>query len=316
MPRWLRALITVALLVALASRLDWAEFAATAASVSLVPALGALVAAQFAMVVSAYKWTILSRPFDPGFPFPRAARIYYAGAFFGNFLPGSIGGDGYRAYKAYERLPDKTVAIVPILAERLSGLFFLAAAGAATASWQYSWRGDAMSGTAAAIGAAAATGALLPLLVMRHRTRLLGLLPPLRFGRLRAAALKVSDTVLRYGRGARLPLAVTLVTAIFYAFLLCGFFLLLRAAGADVGLADLLVAIMLSNLVAMLPLSINGYGLLDLSFVYLLHNFGASYEDAVLVMALQRGVLLFTSSLGGLFLLAPSGLSLGGRPRV
>jgi glucose uptake protein GlcU len=54
-------------------------------------------------------------------------------------------------------------------------------------------------------------------------------------------------------------------------------------------------------MVAMLPISINGIGLAEGSFAYLISKFGVSYETGIIVMILSRVLAVLISLLGGIF---------------
>ncbi len=61
------------------------------------------------------------------------------------------------------------------------------------------------------------------------------------------------------------------------------------------------MAVSLSTLVSLLPISINGIGLLDGSFIYVLQSFHVGYEQALLVIILVRLLSYLQSLLGGIF---------------
>ncbi len=68
----------------------------------------------------------------------------------------------------------------------------------------------------------------------------------------------------------------------------------------EISILTLVTIIMLTRIIAMIPVSLNGYGLLDGSFVYLISQTGISYEIAVLVMMLRRILGTGVSLFGGL----------------
>jgi hypothetical protein len=61
---------------------------------------------------------------------------------------------------------------------------------------------------------------------------------------------------------------------------------------------------MLSTLIANIPISINGIGLMDGSFIYLISKFGVDYDAAIIVMLIQRGLTIAVSLFGGIFYLS------------
>ena len=97
---------------------------------------------------------------------------------------------------------------------------------------------------------------------------------------------------------------VMVLSFLFHLFTLGWMFLLTRAVGAPVSFAALTLGTAGSNLAAMLPLSINGIGLWDGSFIYLMSAQGMSYNAALAMMLAIRTLLVPLSLIGGIFYLS------------
>src|SRR5690606_18422664 len=92
--------------------------------------LGILIALVF---VSAYKWRLLLSIHGVEYSTLRLSRYYFVALFFNNFLPTSIGGDGYRIYKTINNGRSKASAIIAVVMERVTGFGTLLALGAGAA---------------------------------------------------------------------------------------------------------------------------------------------------------------------------------------
>jgi uncharacterized membrane protein YbhN (UPF0104 family) len=79
------------------------------------------------------------------------------------------------------------------------------------------------------------------------------------------------------------------------------FVLLYYGADVPVSIFQLFVILTVMNLAAVLPISINGIGVMDGSFIYVAGLYGVSYDDAFVVMLITR-VLLIPISLIGAYL--------------
>jgi len=77
--------------------------------------------------------------------------------------------------------------------------------------------------------------------------------------------------------------------------------LLAKAVGGNITIFQLAVAVMISNLAAILPISLNGLGLMDGSFIYIVCLMGMNYEDGVEMMLINRIFLIFLSLIGAYF---------------
>lgn len=83
------------------------------------------------------------------------------------------------------------------------------------------------------------------------------------------------------------------------------FYLLLRyGAGVDISIPELFVVLTLVNLVAVLPVSINGLGVVDIAFVFLLGVYGVDSDSSLSVMLISRMLLILVSLIGAAFYLS------------
>ena len=65
--------------------------------------------------------------------------------FFSNFLPSTVGGDGYRMYKVFSINCSKAGAVMPVVMERLSGILALLFLGFLAAVISFHHYGDQVS---------------------------------------------------------------------------------------------------------------------------------------------------------------------------
>lgn len=162
-------------------------------------------------------------------------RLYFIGMFYNLFLPGGIGGDGYKIwYLQRARGTSVARAFQSVFFDRISGMFILCALGLLTA-----W----LSFPELPMRPALLIGTLLtiPLLYLTHRVTARQFLPSF-----------AATTLLSMG-----------VQAIQ---LLCAF-TLLKSIGLNTATGAYLTVFLGSSLVAVLPISIGGIGLRELVFV-------------------------------------------------
>src|SRR5690606_34718589 len=115
----------------------------------------------------------------------------------------------------------------------------------------------------------------------------------------------VDDYVRQPGRSA----AVLALSVVFHMSLAFAYFLILRY-GVDqpISMLEVLAVLSLATFVAVLPISINGLGVFEGTFIYLFAQYGVPPEVSIVPMILNRGLLIGLSLAGaGLYLLDTPG---------
>lgn len=252
------------------------------------------------VVLSSLKWMMLLTPFEARLSLLDAVRLYFITIFFNNFLPGSIGGDGYRGYQVYKSEGSISAAYFPIFMERVSGLMVLVLLGGIAGSLLYVHQRDFVS-LIIALSGFGATAAIMGFFCLAiYSKKILSLKFFSNKKRIHALAGKLSRNILIYKKYPKVILWTGFFTLLFYFLLFYARFLLLIATDGYVSFVVVVGVIMVSNVLAMLPVSLNGYGILDFSFIGLLSYYGVDYEKAVLVMLLYRCMQVMISAFGGL----------------
>jgi uncharacterized membrane protein YbhN (UPF0104 family) len=199
-------------------------------------------------------------------------RLYWLGMYYNLFLPGGIGGDGYKVYLLGKEFPGRRTAIFrALLLDRLSGMvallvlllaLFAAFAGAGYPSW---WRAAAL--------------ALVPL----------GLALSYGLGRWLFGEFRMA-----FGRTSWEALGVQ------GAQVLCAW-ALLAALGASHGpVLPYLLVFLASSVAAVLPLTVGGLGARELTFLYGAKLFALSVPVAVSVSVLFYVITAAVSLVGAL----------------
>jgi uncharacterized protein (TIRG00374 family) len=94
----LKLLVSVGLLGYLVTRIDGEQFAHKLASANFSYIALALVIYLGTQIVSALRWTVLTRPLGISTPYKDLAAYYFIGMFFNLFAPSTVGGDVSRVY--------------------------------------------------------------------------------------------------------------------------------------------------------------------------------------------------------------------------
>lgn len=295
-----KLLVTVSVCVFLVWKADWHEILESFHGANLLGIIVVFVSMVLCVTISAYKWQLLLNIHGAPFAFRELHRYYFIAMFFNNFLPTSIGGDGYRIYKTWHNPRSRTSAVISVFIERITGILSLLILGWIGAIAGYFHHGGEISRIVMLLGFLGLTVSIpLGLLLKNPKfgSWLIG------HRRLPAVIKVVWEHLDDYRRRPRQSLFVILVSVGFHIFTLGWMALLIASVGGAMAMADLIVVMALVGIAAIVPISINGIGVVDGSFIYLAGHFGLDYDLALTVMLAQRALLIPISLIGGLLYL-------------
>ena len=302
----LKMSVGLALCAIIVVNVDWAEAARSLAGTGL-GTVGAMYAILLALVfLSAYKWRVLLSMHGVEYTTLRLSKYYFIAVFFNNFLPTSIGGDGYRVYKTMGNGRSKASAVIAVVMERLTGFATLILLGVGAALL-----------VAADTGMDAALLWLVGLAVVVIGVPLAWRLRSFVPRRLVAATpekIRKIFTILvehwdDYLRQPRRSLGVLGISVVFHLGVAFAYLIILRyGAGQSISMAQLITALSITTLAAVLPISFNGLGVYEGTFIYLLAQYGVPPDVSIVPMLLNRGLLIAMSLAGaGVYLLDTAG---------
>ena len=142
---WLKVTITVVLCIFILTNADWESIFLAIQNAKGWYIIFVFLGMLLNIAVSALKWQILLAIHGINYQFGKLTGYYLAAGFFSNFLPGTIGGDGYRIYKTYQNSHSKTGAILSVFTERLVGFMVLLALGLCGSVGNFFLQGDKFS---------------------------------------------------------------------------------------------------------------------------------------------------------------------------
>jgi uncharacterized protein (TIRG00374 family) len=277
--------VTVTLGAWLIADIDWAEFRRTIGA-SEVWLLVAVVLLRFVGVwLSALKWSELLKVHHVRYRLHDLFGWYLVGVSISQFLPSLIGGDSYRIYKTYRNSRARVVALLAVLADRVTGAIALLAAAYAAAIWLYFRDHDALAAGVIVLGTAAAVGAATALLVLEksgyvHRFAASKYCPkPL------ASLIAHSRDYLK----PTAPMRVAWLYALaFHGSRVLCVWLILVAFGWHTDPLELTLAVTAVTIAGMLPISIGGLGVMEASFAYAIAYYGVPLAVGVATMLVMR----------------------------
>jgi len=268
----LKLAVTTILIWFVFGQIDAASFQATLQKANLWWLLGAFAAFNLSKIVSAIRLNGYFRDLEIPLSQTSNLKLYYLGMFYNLFLPGGVGGDGYKVYWLHQRYKTKIKSLVlATLLDRISGvaaLGFLAAILFVLSDFR------TLSDCLTLFAIVFAVG-VLPLYLVLHR----------KFFDTFNASLYKSTFLALVVQLLQLLSALSIVYAI--------------EASAIV---EYLTIFLISSVIAVLPLTIGGVGAREFTFFY---AFGliALEPNSGVVFCVLFFILTALSSLVGIFFL-------------
>jgi uncharacterized membrane protein YbhN (UPF0104 family) len=272
--RALGTLLGIGLLIFLLAEQGWAEISAALRQISPWQLALALLLMLLSRLSLIGRWHVLMRSGGVPIPLERSAALTFTGLFASNFLPTTIGGDVLRMAGAMQMGYDRAVCLASIATDRLVGM----AGMAMVLPLGLVPLGQTLT---------ASQAFALPALWQRGRSFLRRTLAVMAIWLSKPASLAAS---LGFTGGHMLCTFASMAV-------------LIRAMGEHVPFSLIAGLWSVAYFITLVPISINGYGLQELSISWLFHNVaGLSLTDSLLLALLMR-LLIMLASLPGAFYL-------------
>jgi hypothetical protein len=261
------------------------------------------------LALSAWRWGLLLRAQHIALGFAALTSSFLVATFFNNFLPSNIGGDVIRIRDSSAAAGSKTLATTVVLVDRgigLLGLVCVAAIGTTLAARTSDAIGPLGPGllwlTLAGAMALAAPAVLMPDTVGR-------VLRPLRALHqewVEERIERLTGALARF-RAAPGALLHCFVGAMLVQGVLVGFYAAIaRGLHIPVPPAHLAIIVPISFVVQMLPVSVNGLGVREMTFGVYFQRIGLPLESAI-ALSFIGAVLIMLCSMSGAVVYAARG---------
>jgi hypothetical protein len=296
-----KAVVSIALIWYLLSTTEFSAVFASLTSASPFWLLLSFVTLILGKIITSYRWQVLLKAQDIDIPLRFLIGSVFVGQFFNSFLPTTIGGDAMRAYDTASMSKDSTKSVVSVFADRLVGVFALALLALLALVIGYI-SGQDVSFYVVPVLLLFFLCSLGILLIFN--ARLLGFLDNLlRLLRLNKVANKLEEAyksinILKKEPGvlaiAFLASLVLQINVIFFYYFI--------GVSLDLGVSFLYFAMIVpvALVVLLVPFSINGIGIREGIFVYLLTGLGVQTKDAIALSWISFGLILTQGIIGGI----------------
>lgn len=296
----IKAVVSLSLLAFLLSRTELSRVYATLMSARLFWLVLAFLMLYIGKVITAYRWQGLLKAQAVEIPLRTLIASVFVGQFFNSFLPTTVGGDVVRAYDTAAQSKENLKSAISVFADRLIGVFALTLLAFLALAAGY-LRGEEVGFYAlpvVIVFAMSAFGMLLIyiewLAVLNDRflrvMRLDSIADQLEKAYRSLHLFKDRSSVMFNALGSSILLQVNVV--LFYYFI--GLSLDL-----DVSLLYFFMIVPVALVVLLIPFSINGIGIREGVFVFLLTSLGVEAKDAIALSLISFGLTLTQGVIGG-----------------
>jgi glycosyltransferase 2 family protein len=290
----IKPIISICMLALVLSLVDLSSLVSTMLSVPAFVVVTVVVGYTVGQIISAYKWWLIATAGSIETSYPNALKSYFIGMFANCFGLGTLGGDLTRAVLLANGKSVKAAALASVVADRAHGLAVLALLGTIAT---------------ACLGTQSLNSVLNPgwvyLLVIIGTTIVVGwLYGPrilLRIVReenpLRKKAEQISEV---FPKKTSVVLYITLISAAFHLLQISLHWIMGYGFGLSISWPFLLVTIPFINILSSLPISWNGLGVREASYIFFFASANIlSQEQAITFGAIWLLAVTISSSIGG-----------------
>ena len=299
---WLRITTSVVFILLIIYFSDVSEVFSNIAEANMGWLGVAIIFQFFGPIIISLRWRQLLAVQDVLLPWRYLFLSTLISTFFRQFLPSIVGGDIVRAHHAVKAGASMSISLMSLLVDRLSGMVALlvfaivgvAVGGDITDRLPGIWRWLAAAGVL--------LGALVVLLTFgapknKNANHTISNVTLIHKARLKLSNIANS---LRIYRGKfRVLLNSLLLSFALQANIVAFVWAISRALNMQVPFGAFFVVVPVATIVMMLPISINGIGLREGIYVFLLGSWGVSPEVSLSLAWIEYGIFLFFGLIGG-----------------
>jgi uncharacterized protein (TIRG00374 family) len=256
------------------------------------------------LFASAFRWQILARAQGDEVPLGFLAKSYLVAQFFNNFLPTRFGGDIVRIWDGsrYSRSLVKSSAIVMV--DRFSGVIVLFLMAVVASLFRLDMARQTpviwVSLLLGLVGLALVAVFFLPVFARLFASlRLKGFLD-----RLRGKILLFRETILHYRTQKRAFLRATFWAVLLQLNVIVYYFLIGQALHLKIHFIDYFIFIPIVLVIQIIPITINGLGLREGSYIEIFKFYGISARAAVSFSLVDVAFNLVLGLVGGIIYVA------------
>ena len=296
-----KAVISIALIWYLLSITEFSAVYASLRSATPFWLLLSFITLLIGKILTSYRWQVLLKAQDIVIPLRFLIASVFVGQFFNSFLPTTVGGDAMRAYDTASQSKESTKSVISVFADRLIGVFALVILALFALIVGY-LSGQDVSFYVIPVLLVFFLCSLAILMIIN--ARLVGILDRvLQYLRLPKIATKLDEayqSIHILKDEPRILLIAFLVSLLLQVNVILFYYFIGVSLDLGVSLLYFSMIVPVALVVLLVPFSINGIGIREGIFVYLLTELGVQTRDAIALSWISFGLMLTQGLIGGI----------------
>ena len=301
---WLKLAVGIALVVLLLTvQVRPSDISRQMAASNLIWILLAGALHIIGLLISAYRWQLLLAAQNVNAPIKDLIQSYLIGGFFNNFLPTRVGGDIYRMVDSKKYSGSLLRPFAVIIVERLTGVYALLLIGISAVIFYP--RFEEVKSLAIALFALAIAGIAVVLLFYgsdrfaEWLKRTTAKLP----ASVSTKILSMFDAFWYFSRSRGVLVSTFLLGFLLQANVILYYFFIAKGIQMPLNFQTTAIVMPILICIQLLPLTPNGIGVREFSYIYLLRPFGIDEAMAVAFSLWDYILTFFYGLIGGLLYL-------------
>jgi uncharacterized protein (TIRG00374 family) len=296
-----KAIVSIALIWYLFSITEFSAVIASLTSASPVWLVCAFITLIIGKIITSYRWQILLQAQEINIPLRFLIGSVFVGQFFNSFLPTTIGGDAMRAYDTATFSKNSTKSVVSVFADRIIGVLALAF----------------LAVLALIIGLVSGQDVsfyvvpvllvfffcLIGMLLVFNSKMYKSIEKLLVIIHLEKISNKLEEAYLSFNMLRKVPrvlMVAFLASLLLQVNVILFYYFIGLSLNLGVSILYFSLIVPVALVVLLVPFSINGIGIREGIFVYLLTGLGVQNQDAIALSWISFGLMLTQGIIGGI----------------
>ncbi len=300
----LKLIFSLGLIALILWSADLRETAAVLAHTNLLGFVCGLAVMAVCMLIRSYKWQLLLRAQQVSVPLLVILNFNYMSLFFNSFFLGTLGGDAFRAYRAIDYSGSTGVAASSVLMDRATGFFAALVLVAVVGTGLVLANDSPVSITVLAVLCLFGVAVAVALLIAFSRpSAWLHRLVLARVPSLQKVVDELISSFRFYGRRPGVLMSTFALSCVYHLGQAVTMTIFAWSVNAPVVYWQMLIISLVVGVVVMIPISLNGLGIQEGTYVFYLQKIGLTSSSALAVAIIARASLILFSLIGGLVFL-------------
>ena len=297
---FLKAIVSAVLIWYLLSNTKFSEIFASLRSSDHGWIILSFITLFIGKILTSYRWQVLLKAQDIKIPLRSLIASVFVGQFFNSILPSTVGGDAYRAYDTASESKETAKSIVSLIADRLIGVFALAFL-AVVALGVGIVIGEDVRFYAPPVIMVFLICTFAMTIVFNDQIFLLTkrILTKVKLSKISIKLDNTYKSLYSLRDKPKVLLAAFFISILLQANVILFYYFIGVALDLSVSILFFSMVVPVASVVLLVPFSINGIGIREGIFVFLLTGLGVASHEAIALSWISFGLMLTQGIIGG-----------------